>query len=113
MFTPFVRAGVHTESETPSPLGTSYRQAEGGDEGWINYSAILLGGWWDYLFTIFVMISFLEMDILDFMFEQGNTLGALIYLNILFVIHCIRHDLRRILILRIWISRSGHLYCKA
>jgi hypothetical protein len=25
----------------------------------------------------FVMISFLEMDILDFMFEQGNTLGAL------------------------------------
>jgi hypothetical protein len=24
----------------------------------------------------FVMISFLEMDILDFMFEQGYTLGA-------------------------------------
>jgi hypothetical protein len=24
----------------------------------------------------FVMISFLEMDILDFMFEQGDALGA-------------------------------------
>jgi hypothetical protein len=32
------------------------------------------------------MISFLEMDILDFMFEQGNALGALTYLSILFVI---------------------------